>query len=112
MDRDGFDSRDKLARVRDLHAEKILDLSGGDQQGDAVGESDYDGSRDEADGGAKTGHSEKKQNDSSHHRHHQQAGKPEFRDDGRDDNDERAGGSGKNLDPPSSETRMPPRIAV
>ncbi len=61
--------------------------------GDAVGESDDDGPRDEANGGAEAGKSHGQQDDSGHQRDHGEAGQAEAGDDAGDDDDECAGGS-------------------
>ena len=59
-------------------AEEIFDLRGGDQQGDAVGESDDDGAGDETHGGAEAGEAEEEQNHAGHHGDHEESGEPVF----------------------------------
>ena len=87
-------AREKLARwVADAETEEVLDLGGGDQQGDAVGEAQDDRPRDELDRLAEAGDRQEQQHHARHHRHHQQAGQAVRGDDAGDDHDERAGRS-------------------
>ena len=86
-----FHAREKLARwVTDAQAEEVFDLGGGDQQGDAVGEAEDDGPRDELDRLAEAGDRQEQQDDARHHRDHQQAGQAVRGDDAGDDHHERA----------------------
>ena len=85
-----FHAREELARwVADAQTEEVLDLGGGNQQGDAVGEAQDDRPRDELDRLAEAGDRQEQQDDARHHRHHQQAGQAVRGDDARDDHDER-----------------------
>ena len=77
----------------DAEAEEVLDLRGGNQDGDAVGESDDHQARDEADRGAEAGESHGKQDDAGHQRDHGQAAHAEAGHNAGDDDDESAGGS-------------------
>lgn len=74
-------------------AEEVLDLCRSDEDGDAVGESDYDGTGDEPDGRTKPGEPHCQQNDAGHQGDHCQAGKTEAGNDAGDDHDESASGS-------------------
>ena len=74
-------------------AEEIFDLGRGDQQGDAVGEADDDGARDEAHGGTQAGEAEEEQNHAGHHGDHEESGEAVFGEDSGDDDHEGAGGA-------------------
>ena len=85
-----FHPREKLARwVTDAQAKEVFDLGGGNQQGDAVGEPQDDGPRNELDRLAEAGDRQEQQDDARHHRDHQQAGQAVRGDDARDDHHER-----------------------
>ncbi len=73
-------------------AEEVLDLGGGDQHGDAVGETDDDHAGNEADGGAEASESHDEENDSGHDGDHGKAGHAEAGDDAGNDDDKGAGG--------------------
>ena len=57
-------------------AEEVLDLRGGDQDGDAVGEADDDHARNELDGCAQAGEAHDQEHDSGHQRDHGKAVMP------------------------------------
>ena len=77
----------------ELQAEEILDLGAGDQDGDAVGEADDHGSRNELDSRAHARDAHDHQQDAGHHRAHEEAIDTVECNNARDDNDESAGGS-------------------
>ena len=86
-------ARNSLGTGGRAEAEEVFDLGGGDQQGDAVGEADDDGTGDELDGGAEAGEAHDEQHDAGHERDQREAGDAEAGDDAGDDDDEGAGGS-------------------
>src|SRR3954447_11598583 len=57
----------------DLKSEEILDLCAGDQDGDAIGEADHNGARDELDRSAHASGAQNNQQDASHHSAHEQS---------------------------------------
>ena len=62
-----FDAREEFAGDRWRgEAEEVLDLSGGDQEGNAVGESYGDGTWDELDSGAKAGEAHDEEKNAGH----------------------------------------------
>ena len=77
----------------ELQAEEILYLRAGDQDGDAVGEADDDGARNELDRRAHAGDAHDHQQNAGHHGAHEEAIDAVKRDDAGDDHDEGAGGS-------------------
>ena len=77
----------------DAEAEEVLDLGGCDKNGDAVGESDDNGTRDEAYRRAETREPHGEQDDACHERDHGQAAHAETRDDAGDNDDKSASGS-------------------
>ena len=94
--------------VLDRQAEEVLDLRGGDEHGDAVGEADDDRPRDELHRRAEPGEPEHDQHHAGHHRAHEQAVDAVLGDDPGDDDDERAGRPRHcRREPPSAETRKP-----
>ena len=76
----------------DLQPEEIFYLGAGDQDCDAVGESDHDGTRNELDGRAHAGEAQNDQHHAGHHGAHEQAIDAVHGDDARDHDDEGAGG--------------------
>jgi hypothetical protein len=74
-------------------AEEVLDLGGGDQDGDAVGEADDHHVGDEAHRSTQTGEAHEKKNDSGHDGDHGEAAHAKTGDDAGDNDDEGAGGS-------------------
>ena len=74
-------------------AEKITDLRAGNENGDAVGETDHDGARKELHRRAHAGDAQQDEQDPSHHRAGKQAIDSVPRDDARDHNHKRARGS-------------------
>jgi hypothetical protein len=79
--------------LSELQAEEIFHLRAGDQNGDAVGEADHDGARNELDGGAHAGDAHDHQQNSGHHGAHEKSVDAMKRDDAGHDDDEGAGGS-------------------
>ncbi len=89
-----FDAREEFAGDgRCGEAEEVLDLRGGDEQRDAVGESDGDRARDEFDGGAEAGEAHDEEENAGHDSYEGQSGYAELDDDSGDDDDEGAGGA-------------------
>jgi hypothetical protein len=102
--RESGDARKELARRADLQAKEVLDLRGGNQERDAIGESQDDRSRDELDRLSETGDREHDKNHTRHHRDHEQAREPVLRHDARDDDDKRAGRA-RDLNPRAAKQR-------
>ena len=75
----------------DAKAEEVLDLRGGDQDGDAVGESDDDRAGDESHRCTEAGEGHGDEDDAGHERDHSRPLMPKRRDDAGDDDDERSG---------------------
>ena len=75
----------------EMHSEEIFDLRAGDEDGDAIGESDDDGPGNEFHASAKSGRAHDDEQDSSHDGAHEQAVNAVNGDDPRDHDDERAG---------------------
>ena len=75
-----------------LQSEKILDLRGGDQQRDAVGESDGHGARNVFDRRAQAGEAHDQQQHAGHDAHQRQPGHTELGHDAGDNHHERARG--------------------
>jgi hypothetical protein len=67
-----------------------LELRARDYERDAVGESDDDGARDEANGGPAAGEAHDGEHDTGHHRAHEEPIEPVLRNDARDHHDEGA----------------------
>ncbi len=96
--------KNSLGTGRHAQAQQVLDLRGCDEQGDAVGEAEHDGARDELDRVAEAGDGQHEQHHAGHHRDHQQARDAVLRDDAGDDDDE-GPGRPADLNPRSAERR-------
>ena len=89
-----FHACEKLAWVLGhLQSEKVLDLGGRDQQRDAVGKANHNGTWNEAHCGAQSAESQKQQDHTGHHGDHEQPGEAVFRQDPRNNHHERPRGT-------------------
>ena len=84
--------RNSLGNCAGAQSEEILDLRGGDQHRDAVGESDDDRARNEAHRRAEAGESHRDEQDARHQRDQREAAHSEARHNAGDDDDKCAGG--------------------
>ncbi len=85
--------RNSLGTGGVVRPREILDLRGGDQQRNAVGESDGDRARDVFDGGAQASKSHDEQQNSGHDPHQREAADSEAGNDAGHDDDKSARGS-------------------
>src|SRR5262249_22432266 len=83
---------EKISRHRiETQAEEIPDLRTGDQNSDAVGESDDDGARKIFHGGAHARDTQEQKKNAGHHRANEEASDSVLGNDSRNDNDKRTG---------------------
>ena len=106
--------KNSLGRLGDRQAEKVFDLRRRNEQGDAVGEADHDGTRDELDRLPEARGGQEHEDHAGHHCDHQQAREPVLGDDAGDDDDE---GPGRTADldaanHPGATRAKPPTMAV
>jgi hypothetical protein len=91
---ENLSAADEVARDgAGVKAEEVFDLSAGDEDGDAVGEADDDGARNEFDGGAKASDAEEDEEHAGHEGADQQSVEAVAGQDAEDDDDEGAGGA-------------------